>query len=134
MHKSILNNPKNMKIKAYTDVEQSKRLAEILSLNSADMRYAPFGDTHPWFVKDSLIEKDSIPCWSLAALFEVIPVVIERAGKKYRLRMDKSEEDSDIWYEEIDSGLAQPSLDIIAPNMVDACVAMIIELHNRKLL
>jgi len=121
-------------MKAYTDIEQSHRLAEILPLASIDMRYAPFGDTHPWFMEESLIEKDSIPCWSLAALFEIIPVIIERAGKKYRRRMDESEKDFNIWYEEIDSGLAQSDLDIIAPNMVDACVTMIEKLHNEKLL
>lgn len=128
--------------KAYTDLEQSKRLAEILSLDSADCywSYDNLQGFHriEWFEdgynKRSQLGEKGIPCWSLAALFEVIPVVIERAGKKYRLRMDESEIDFDIWYEEIDSGLAQPSLDVIAPNMVDACVAMIEKLHNEKLL
>lgn len=59
-------------MKAYTDLEQSKKLAEILPIETADMRYAPFGDTHPWFGDITLIEKDAIPCWSLAALLEIL--------------------------------------------------------------
>ena len=55
-------------MKSYTDIEQSKKLAKILPIESADMRYAPFGDTHPWVWDDNLLEKGSIPCWSLAAL------------------------------------------------------------------
>ena len=39
-------------MKSYTDLEQSKKLAEILPLKSADMRYAPFGDTHPWLLEE----------------------------------------------------------------------------------
>ena len=60
-------------MKSYTDIEQSKKLAEILPLESADMRYAPFGDTHPWVWDVELLEKDSVPCWSLAALLGVLP-------------------------------------------------------------
>lgn len=63
-------------MKAYTDLEQSKKLAEILPIMSADMRYAPFGDTHPWVWNEEvrLLEKGSVPCWSLAALLDVLPL------------------------------------------------------------
>ena len=59
----------------YTSIEQSKKLAEILPLESADMRYTPFGDTHPWVWNEEvkLLEKDSVPCWSLGALLELMP-------------------------------------------------------------
>ncbi len=40
-------------MKAFTDVEQSKKLAEILPIESADMYF-----------------NDNEPCWSLAALLE----------------------------------------------------------------
>ena len=64
-------------MKAFTDIEQSKKLAEILPIESADMRYAPFGDIHPWVWDGEvkLLEKGSIPCWSLAALLEIMPYV-----------------------------------------------------------
>lgn len=45
-------------MKSYTDLEQSKKLAEFLPIESADMRYAPFGDTHPWVWECTFIEKD----------------------------------------------------------------------------
>ena len=61
-------------MKAYTDLSQSKKLAKILPLENADMRYAPFGDTHPWVWDEEvkLLEKGSVPCWSLTALMNVL--------------------------------------------------------------
>lgn len=71
-------------IKSYTDLEQSKELAEILPLESADMYY-------PWYIEEdrdniksghrisipsvgNFIHKVNIlPCWSLAALLGVLP-------------------------------------------------------------
>lgn len=62
-------------MKSYTDVEQSKKLAEILPIESADM-------TYDWAVIDKEYSTipycrkpidDELPCWSLAALLEQIP-------------------------------------------------------------
>lgn len=75
-------------MKAYTDLEQSKRLAKILPIESADMRYAPFGDTHPWFCDDCLIEKGASPCWSLAALLNILPETIEDEWAEYDLQIN----------------------------------------------
>lgn len=44
-------------MKTYTDIEQSKKLKEILPLDSADV----------WFADGSF------PCWSLGALLAVLP-------------------------------------------------------------
>ena len=65
-------------IKAYTDIEQSKKLAEILPIESADMCYRIVAynpnDTHVYqpYCFSSTLESD-IPCWSLAALYSVLP-------------------------------------------------------------
>ena len=73
-------------MKSYTDIEQSKRLAEFLPLESADMCYKCIGED-PYDVilrpysewkeeyKGLLVGKevDVIPCWSLAALLALIP-------------------------------------------------------------
>jgi hypothetical protein len=81
-------------IKSYTDISQSKKLAEILPLESADMRYgyiAPYDysdrmydggyDEIP-YPKDFLIKNPNfsaneydaeLPCWSLAALLNLLP-------------------------------------------------------------
>lgn len=71
-------------IKSYTDTEQSKKLAKILQLKSADMYY-------PWYIEEdrdniksghrisipsvgNFIHKVNIlPCWSLAALLDILP-------------------------------------------------------------
>lgn len=64
-------------MKAYTDIEQSKKLAEILPLESTDMWYwewptAPKYNNyeHPMFHKGEDIV--NVPCWSLTALLEAI--------------------------------------------------------------
>lgn len=65
-------------MKSYTDLEQSKILAKILPFESADMRYSPLGDNmHPWIWTDTFIEKNAVPCWSLAALLDVLPKTLE---------------------------------------------------------
>ena len=66
-------------MKAYTDLEQSKKLAEILPLESADMCYSNDGtaikiDANSYNVRKLMWEDvQLIPCWSLAALLEIIP-------------------------------------------------------------
>ncbi len=56
-------------IKSYTDLDQSKKLAEILPIESADCYWedeisVEFG--HGW-------HSQHVPCWSLAALLSVLP-------------------------------------------------------------
>lgn len=61
-------------IKSFTDIEQSKKLAKILPLDSADMYYG-YGKNKPEFLPISDIDVKclSLHCWSLAALLEVLP-------------------------------------------------------------
>jgi hypothetical protein len=66
-------------IKGYTDIDQSKTLAEILPLESADMYYDRGGlpSLIDKYVTHESIKNDKyhhlIPCWSLAALLKLIP-------------------------------------------------------------
>lgn len=68
-------------MKAYTDIKQSKVLAEILPIESADMVYAYSYSvneytTYPYPLQSSKhfdVYKDDIPCWSLTALLSVLP-------------------------------------------------------------
>ena len=74
-------------MKAFSDLEQSKKLAKFLPLESADMYY-------PWYIEEDgdtiesghrlttpnvceftthKINKMTLPCWSLAALLGVLP-------------------------------------------------------------
>jgi len=70
-------------MKAYTDIEQSKKLAEFLPFESADMFYTSLNRDYPWiWIDKHLMEVDDIPCWSLAALLEII-----RNNGRYELQM-----------------------------------------------
>ena len=72
-------------MKSYTDIEQSKKLAEILPPESADNVIVSIGDREG--VKTVVMPKETfdtirtpfsdirntIPCWSLSALLRLIP-------------------------------------------------------------
>ena len=77
-------------MKSYTSLEQSRKLAEILPLESADMYYSPLGDdTHPWVLECNLIEKDAVLCWSLQALLDEIPdEIINEQEEDLKLHID----------------------------------------------
>lgn len=141
-------------MKAYTDINQSKKLAEILLLESADMTYCAITEgmrekmiIKNWEVnvgldiaiKEKLFSYRNgymVPCWSLAALLSVLPTTIGNFFEKtaLRLRMDKGENDFNIWYENFDLGDVAEGLDVIEDNPIDACYAMIVKLHRQKLL
>lgn len=80
-------------IKAYTDINQSKMLAEILPIESADMWYDNNGESiagRPEVRYCSFVGLASmnIPCWSLAALFNILPLKIEDVYSDYELKID----------------------------------------------
>lgn len=103
-------------MKAYTDLGQSQKLAEILPLESADMRYAPFGDTHPWF-SGNIIETGAVPCWSLSALLSVFPINVSRNMGMFCCWQN----DYNIYSRHYN-------------NPVDACYDLLIHLHELNLL
>lgn len=133
--------------KNYTSIEQSKKLVEILPLESADAKYgyiAPYEysdrmydegyDEIPYPI--TFIKKDysnffveeydgELPCWSLAALLNVLP------------------DGTDIIKEEADTenerymctvGINNDIISTFANNPVDVCVEMILKLHKLKML
>ena len=62
-------------MKSYTDLEQSKKLAEILPIESADM-YRVFennAETRVYYGKMPTAYFVCKPCWSLAALLNILP-------------------------------------------------------------
>ena len=118
-------------IKSFTDLSQSKTLSTILPLESADMHWSKDFDGS-WFVDlDAYasvkipkyvvnVEEHVLPCWSLAALFGVLPKI---QGLKPILDL----EECSIQYSGID-------LYITAGNLFDACYEMILKLNELKLL
>ena len=123
-------------MKSYTDLNQAKKLAEILPLESADMCYIK-GKAHLGFLYEEYKELgDSVlqeyePCWSLTALLSVIP---KRIKEDYIFRIDVGVKDSSIWYDELSYGVNNCLPDITADNLVDACYKMIVKLHELNLL
>ena len=104
-------------MKAYTDKGQSQKLAEILPLESADMRFAPFGDTHPWFRDCDIIEIGAEPCWSLSALLSVFPITVGRDMGMFCCWQN----DHNLYSRHYN-------------NPVDACFELLIKLHELNLL
>lgn len=120
-------------IKSHSDLKQSKKLAEFLPMESADMYYRDWKRA----TKDIRIahvgtaHKKDLPCWSLTALLRVIPKRI----KDYNvLRIDIGEKDFSIWYDEVGYGVNTELPDITMECPVDACCEMIFKLKERKLL
>ena len=109
-------------IKSYSDLQQSKKLAEILPLESADMCYIAhselIGIHEPFYKK---IDKNDIPCWSLAALLGILPKVINNET----LFIETSPALWHIGYRNIYTARAD--------NPVDACVDMILRLSKNGL-
>lgn len=127
-----------MKPKSYTDLNQSKKLAEILPLDSADMHYSKDFDGS-WFVDLAKytsvkipkyvgnIEEHLMPCWSLAALFEVLPY-----KERFALAINDFEGNRKEKY--AIGSVVQDTYDSYADNPVDACYELILKLHEQNLL
>ena len=112
-------------IKSYTDLEQSKKLTEILPLESADMGW--YYSSNPQAARNQMwagtkAENADIPCWSLAALLGVLPY-------GYSAILTKSFNGKD-YYCKIDGKPFETETD----NPVDACVVMIEKLHELNFL
>lgn len=119
-------------MKSYTDLKQSKKLAEILPLESADMWWLyitaqgkhiamMYEEPDPHYLtrmESYGIKNAAIRCWSLAALLGVLPNGIGSFktvdGEFYCLSNDYMTKNYD--------------------NPIDACYELILNLHELKLL
>lgn len=111
-------------MKAYTDLEQSKVLAKILPEDSADMTWF-IDDDEPQFGKFCPSPDDYgkvYPCWSLAALLEVLPQSIEESY--YAPNLQKDGDKYSVAYGH-DVYLCE------ADNPIDACYEMIVKLNTK---
>lgn len=137
-------------IKSYTNLEQSRKLAEILPLETADMKWcfwkdeidAPKTPTFGYSKTAAESYKDTeavyLPCWSLAALLNVMPKdegidcsisfgYYNGKGEyieKWLCAFEKEGETTDDFIIETIDG----------DNPIDACVNMIIWLKEQNLL
>jgi hypothetical protein len=119
-------------MKSYTDLEQSKKLIEILPLESADMKWyfwkseidAPklptFGYSKDAAENYKSTEAVYLPCWSLAALLSVLPNGIV---------MNKDSQNGRYHFSSTYIGTY-----VTADNPVDACYDVVLKLHEINVL
>lgn len=112
-------------MKAYTTIEQSKKLANILPIDSADMcwvidddimKYGGKPYLNPY--KNYIAKEYYTPCWSLATLLDYLSpnFLIDIKNINYKWKLD-------CRFQVIEE-----------EELVDACYEMIIKLHEQKVL
>ena len=128
-------------MKSYTNLEQSRKLAEILPLESADMDYVPIVNLDGEYsiivnVWGNEHEDDWIPAWSLSALLDLLPnnEHIETTISRGSWEIDTVEYLPNTWWCEYEDNKNQTEFNISADNPVDACYEMILKLNELKLL
>ena len=119
-------------MKSYTDITQSKKLAEFLFIESADGFYEaqhnPLTDKWEYiFFTDNkwASEEVVIPAWSLAALLDILP-----NGTETHKQVNES---ISCYFVEVYNNKKYFSTERY-DNLLDACYDMILKLHEEKLL
>lgn len=147
-------------MKLYTDIEQSKNLLNLgLKPESSDMCYIKHCTSNnpewrfdeevpPMVLGDTPLSKISVPtlpCWSLAALLELLPNEISTNDSfachyqidirkydggdnttLYQIAYGNNRGRSGSWHDMINTGEKE--------NLIDCCVQMILKLHELKML
>ena len=144
-------------MKSFTSLNQSKKLAEILPLESADMHYHYDYDFDELESIPTITEEDDhfilfpkdVRCWSLAALINLLPSEFTEKGKysettyKIDIRKYALTDDVDIYqiaygnykfYEDGNSSWKDMINSGEREELIDACVETIIKLHELNLL
>lgn len=126
-------------MKSYTDLEQSKKLAKLLPIESADMTWEKVArsltENFTWkptvgldrAIKDNLFSYKNgyvLPCWSLTALLAVIKPVNENT---YTIR-GTLDGGAAISFEEVTTVMFQEE------EIIDAVFEMVVYLKENKLI
>lgn len=126
----------------FTDLEQSRKLAEILPPESADMWYdSRYKEPHIGnYTQEMQCREDKdyrknqskavgfclCPCWSLVALIKALP---KKPCREYNLVI--SEKPPYFAFDDLALNVHE---DYDGTDSIDACVNMILQLHNKGLL
>jgi hypothetical protein len=145
-------------MKSFTDIKQSKKLAEILPIKSADMwwLYITAQCKHIAMMHEepdpnylARMERygmtdAAIPCWSLAALISILPRYLNYNDDKLRLNLytldfENLYRKDHCWiigYWDYDEETEEYNFQIQAKEneVIDACYELILKLNERKLL
>lgn len=127
-------------MKAFTSIEQSKKLAEILPLITADMDYIPIvnldGEYSPsvnvWD-NEHITDEGWIPAWSLASLLNYLREIDffpEIEADEHGVTMSIN------YYDEEEARPLAPvhNIKVKAESFIDACYELILKLHEQKIL
>lgn len=125
-------------MKSYTDFEQSKKLANILPIESADMHYfEPFvnstDSSDEIYGEVKVGRGGGLPVWSLSALLENIPVSCDDGQHCFALINCNPKGDTE-WlscYEDCKGNLLN---ECYSDNPIDSCVEMIVKLKEKGLI
>lgn len=127
-------------MKAFTSIEQSKKLAEILPLITADMDYIPIvnldGEYSPSVNRwdnEHIIDEGWIPAWSLASLLNYLREIDffpEIEADEHGVTMSIN------YYDEEEARPLAPvhNIKVKAESFIDACYELILKLHEQKIL
>jgi hypothetical protein len=125
-------------VKSYTSEEQSEILIKLgIPIETADMYYSKYDTIYantlynPCDVQDFNI-REYIPCWSLAALRACLPPGISIDGILYVFESHNTFDNEWVYeykFEDISASLYSKS-----KNEIDACVNMIIQLKENKMI
>ena len=100
-------------IKSYSDPQQSKKLSEILPLESADAFYMVgekpvdivpiYGFVTHQHLREQMAYKRAIPCWSLAALLDIFAkqdfiIKSSERNNEYQYNIDIPIRHCKIWF------------------------------------
>ena len=133
-------------MKAFTDINQSKKLKEILPLESADMSWYKETEMFPFelhtlpyskhFVRNDGGDK-LLPCWTVAAIIEFLPYDIK--GHNLAIYKSYCPNEKFFAYElsyegDFDDYKLTTLVSTSSIELIDACYEMILKLHELKLL
>ena len=124
-------------MKSYTDLEQSKKLAEILPPESADMAYCytKKGDKLVYPIPIHLTSTPTntfkyLYCWSLAALSEfILSYIADDDGNNYKFYLSKDSLDRWIAYYKSDVSI---HICEESDNMIDVILEMVCWLKKEE--
>lgn len=131
-------------IKGYTDIKQSQILANILPIESADMSYSiihnigqePYHCNVPTF---TYVANGDIPCWSVAALLDLLPPYLYEFDRGIDLNIYRNLNGKG-WHcsymPNCIENMKKDKFKLITngDNLVNACYEMIVELKERNLI
>lgn len=125
-------------MKAFTDISQSRKLAEILPLESADSYYSWHDECYYIVNKDCPYPyslKEKIPCWSLAALLKILPIEAYIEIDNVCCTLDISRDTLGKWFVSYHNKSYGSSL-VTCSNkeLIDACVEIILKLKEKNLI